>query len=218
MKIYRRLLFFPYLVLIFCGGLYANEPDASALKIALDAIRAETAPDLRLEVFDVELDADARTARVETTSTAARDKIRAVANDFSEWKIETKLLPEENDELNGKLRGVAAFSTIQLQKGPDHAAEWGTQALMGMPVRVLRRQNGWSLIQNTDGYLGYTTSTSVQELTEAEFAAWLEAPRLVWTDLYGFVYSEPNEDSQTISDLVAGCVVEWLDNEDCDDF
>ena len=162
--------------------------------------------------FKVDVNRTPKTARIETSSVAARDALREKLARFSEWKIDILLYPEDNIELNGKWRGVVRTSTIQLQKKPDHAAEWGAQSIMGSPVRILNREsNGWILIQNTDGYLGYTTSGSVQAMTKDEYDAWLDSTRLIWLEVNGFIYSQPNERSATISDLVAGCVVVWKD-------
>ncbi len=180
----------------------------------LNAIQANYTPDLRLELFEVSLDSDACEAEVSTTSSSARDAILAVQNEFPTWRIKVSLYPEENEELDGKWRGLVNFSSIQLQKGPDFAAEWGTQAVMGSPVRIIKRSsNGWLLIQTFDGYLGYTPSGSIHAMSKEEYVGWLESKRLVTLDNYGFIYSKPSFESGTISDLTIGCVLVWKDSE-----
>lgn len=196
----------------------AETPTLNDVTARLAAIQKEKTPDLRLDVFDVQTDADAKTARVETTSADAKSAVLDAAADFPGWKFVVKILPEENLELNGRYFGLTNYSTIQLRKKPQYSAELGTQSLMGTPVRILRKESGWLLIQNDDGYLGYTTAGSVKALTRDEFNAWVDSRRLVWVELFGFVYSEPDENSATISDLTVCNVLVWKDGETSGDF
>ena len=52
-------------------------------------------------------------------------------------------------------------------------------------------------------------SWGVHPVTEEEMAAWNKAEKIVVTAHYGFVYSEPNQTSQTVSDVVAGNRLKW---------
>lgn len=182
------------------------------LNAKLTDIKTQFAPDSRLELFNVEFDES--NVLVETTSADAKAAVLELANDFPQWKIKALKYPEENPELDGKWRAVVNFSTIQIQAGPDFASEWSTQSLMGTPVHVLKKTPSyWIMIQNYDGYIGYTTAGSVHRVTESEFSKWRDSKRLVWLDNFGSIYSEPSLDSPTISDLVAGNVVVWKDEE-----
>ncbi|MBQ1673924.1 MAG: SH3 domain-containing protein [Bacteroidales bacterium] len=58
--------------------------------------------------------------------------------------------PERVDE-NGL--ALASLSVINMREDPDYAAELGTQALMGTPVKVHYHDNGyWVNIETPDGY------------------------------------------------------------------
>jgi hypothetical protein len=206
------ILFLAASLTLFATAARADE-SAQALTARLGAIEAEYAPDLRLNLFDAALDVERQTARVATTSADAREAVRQAAADFPSWTIDAALYPEENAELNGKWRALVNFSSIQLQKKPDHASEWGTQSVMGTPVRIIKKESGWILVQNDDGYLGYATPGSVCPKTEEEFDAWQKAKKIVWLENYGFVYSEPRLDAPTISDLTPVCTLVWKDEE-----
>lgn len=209
-----------FLVLLFSvfpivGVASANEEQEFNAKLV--EIRNQYAPDSRLEFFSVKV--DGHKAAVETTSPEARTAVLELAGHFPSWEVSVMLLPEENSELEGKWRAIVNFSTIQIQAKPDYASELCTQALMGAPARVLKKYNGyWILIQTYDGYIGYTTAGSIRAMTKEEFASWRESRRLVWLENYGAIYSEPDLNSQTISDLVAGNVVVWRQEEDSSDF
>ncbi len=44
-------------------------------------------------------------------------------------------------------------------------------------------------------------------MTKEEFNEWIVAPKIVYTDYYGFSYQKPDEKSQTVSDLVYGNIL-----------
>ncbi len=196
-----------------------TENEADAMERRLVELRKETINDLRLNVFAWEIDAKSQTVRLETTLETARDAVRKTfASEFPKWRVETTLLPEENAELDGRFFGWANFSTIQIRKEPRYSAELTTQSQMGTPVRILKREGGWLLVQNADGYLGYTTAGSVKSATRDEFNRWVDAKKLIWLDAFGAIYSEPNENSAPISDLTSGNVTVWKNEETSGDF
>ena len=47
-------------------------------------------------------------------------------------------------------------------------------------------------------------------MNKTDFENWQAAEKIVYTDLFGFAYSEPSESSLTISDLVAGNILQVL--------
>lgn len=197
----------------------STENVADAVERQLVDLRKETINDLRLNVFAWEIDAASSTVRLETTLASARAAVRETfASEFPKWSVETTLLPEENAELDGRFFGWANFSTIQIRKEPRYSAELTTQSRMGTPVRILKREGGWLLIQNADGYLGYTTVGSVKTATRDEFNRWVDAKKLIWLDAFGSIYSEPSENSAPISDLTAGNIMVWKNGETRGDF
>ncbi|MBQ1277171.1 MAG: C40 family peptidase, partial [Thermoguttaceae bacterium] len=197
----------------------STNDEADAVERRLLKLAKETTPDLRLNVFDWEVDGTSQTVRLETTLESARAAVRkTLASEFPKWRVETILLPEENAELDGRFFGWANFSTIQIRKEPSYSAELTTQSRMGTPMRILKREGGWLLVQNADGYLGYTTAGSVKAATRDEFNRWIDAKKLIWLDAFGSIYSEPDENSAPISDLTAGNIIVWKNEESSGDF
>ena len=43
-----------------------------------------------------------------------------------------------------------------------------SQAILGTPVRILKNEDSWLLIQTPDHYIGWTESSSVEPMTAAE--------------------------------------------------
>lgn len=98
--------------------------------------------------------------------------------------------------------GIINFSVANLHEKPDFSSEMITQALLGMPVKVLE-YDGWYKIQTPDDYLSWIHRTGVQLCTLDELKAWNKAEKLIVTAHYGTVYSRPNTKSQPVSDVVA---------------
>lgn len=118
-----------------------------------------------------------------------------------------QLLPDEK-ELESKTYGILNISVSNLHIKPDFSSEMVTQGLMGMPVRILQR-DGWYRIQTPDNYIAWIHRVGVHPVTKAELAVWNSAEKIVVTSHYGFVYSQPNRDSPTVSDVVAGNRLRW---------
>ena len=109
----------------------------------------------------------------------------------------------DGEALGGKTCGIINLSVASLHVKPDYASEMTTQALLGMPVRVLDC-DGWYRVQMPDDYIAWTHRVSVLPVTREELAAWNKAEKVVVTSHYAFVYSRPDRRSQTVSDIVAG--------------
>ena len=112
------------------------------------------------------------------------------------------VFPLQADE-GEKTCGIINLSVATLCEKPDFSSEMMTQALLGMPVRVLE-QGDWHRIQTPDDYVAWVHRAGVCLTTPEELKAWNEAEKVVVTSLYGFVYSRPDKRSQTVSDVVAG--------------
>ena len=102
--------------------------------------------------------------------------------------------------------GVVSLSVANLRSKPAHSAELASQAIMGTPVRVLKENDGWLLVQTPDQYIAWTNATSVKQMKRSEINDWRNADRIIYTDTYG-VISGDNKLTSVVSDLVAGAIV-----------
>lgn len=122
------------------------------------------------------------------------------------------VVPLHADE-GEKFCGIVNLSVATLCESPDFSSEMMTQALLGMPVRVLERGD-WHRIQTPDNYVAWVHRAGVFLTTPEGLNAWNEAKKVVVTALYGFVYSQPDKCSQTVSDAVAGNRLKWEGEEE----
>lgn len=116
--------------------------------------------------------------------------------------------PEREDE-NGL--AFAALSVINMREDPNYAAELGTQALMGTPVKVHAHDNGyWVNIETPDGYKAWVNEMAIVPIDQARLDAWKASKRMVVTNYYTFFLDAPRPDANHVSDGVWGDIVEYV--------
>ena len=113
--------------------------------------------------------------------------------------------PQPEDE-NGL--AMAALSVINMRENPDYAAELGTQALMGTPVKVHYRDGYWVNIETPDGYKAWVNEMAIEPIDPERLDAWKSAKRVVVTAFYTFFVDAPRPGANHVSDGVWGDIVE----------
>lgn len=106
--------------------------------------------------------------------------------------------------------GITALSVINLRVSPAFAAEMGTQTLMGTPLRILETAHGWSHVMTPEGYTSWTTEESVKAVSKAECKAWNASSKLIVTDYFTLLRSQPSSTAEVVSDVVWGDIVRYL--------
>lgn len=102
------------------------------------------------------------------------------------------------------------ISVACLRTRPSHAGEMASQAIMGMPLRVIEQRDGWTRVQTPDGYIAWVTNSSIVSRTAREMAQWRQMPRSVVTAIYQtHAYNTPTASGlrDVVTDLVNGNIV-----------
>jgi SH3-like domain-containing protein len=102
--------------------------------------------------------------------------------------------------------GLVNISVCNIRSTPSHDAEMVSQALMGNPVKILKEDEGWYLVQTPDSYLGWVDCEAVESLSSNDFMRWKSLQRIIYLDKTGDIYSGPAE-GKVVSDIVAGCIM-----------
>ncbi|MDD2292601.1 MAG: C40 family peptidase [Bacteroidales bacterium] len=171
-------------------------------------VKSEFAPDSRVKTFEVFLD-KCENGLVLRGSTTEREAKEALLNKLSAAKINVldslSLLP--HSDLEDKIYGITNLSVINIRMKPGYDEESGTQTLLGTPLRVLEKRNGWLRIVTPEGYIAWVTSGSVARVTEEEAAEWRNAPKWVVNTHYTLLRAQPAENADVVCDAVWGCIV-----------
>jgi Cell wall-associated hydrolases (invasion-associated proteins) len=174
------------------------------MKHIIQEVQEKYAPDKRVEVFHVEaiLQADTLVLKGETTSGAAYEELLSrVKKNFVQVKDSIRILPDK--KLGEEIWGIVNNSVGTLRSAPRYSAELVTQALLGMPVKILEARGGWRRIQTPDNYIGWMNG-SLASVTEPELQEYLQKPKVIVTSMYAHSLEKPALPSQPVSDLVAG--------------
>lgn len=177
-------------------------------KNEIDSIGIVWVPDLREGIFEAELITD------------GTDLILKGETDVAEAKnAVTGLLKQEGVDFIDSLQvlpdvsvitepwGLVNVSVCNIRFFSSYDAEMVTQALMGTPVKILKKDGGWFLIQTPDKYLGWVDIDAIETKSLEEYAGWKSSSRLFYTAKTGDIFSDASE-LKVVSDIVAGCIVE----------
>jgi gamma-D-glutamyl-L-lysine dipeptidyl-peptidase len=69
------------------------------------------------------------------------------------------------------------------------------------------------LVQTPDQYISWVDRGAITMMNKDQMEHWKTASKVIYTRAYGSIYAEANEESATVSDVVAGCVLELLEEQ-----
>jgi cell wall-associated NlpC family hydrolase len=204
MRLHLLLLLLVPLVIIGCGR---PEKD-TVVDDLLGEAKLKFAPDKRTVIFKVSgiLAESTLTLKGEVHNQALKDQLLRFIRERHSWTIVDSLVALPDTSLQGKVYGVVSASVINMRVKRGHAQEMGTQALLGTPLKVLKKQGGWFLIQTPDEYLGWTEDL-VAMMTAEEYAAWQAKRKVIVTADHTSSHAGPGARDLPVSDLVAGCIL-----------
>jgi gamma-D-glutamyl-L-lysine dipeptidyl-peptidase len=207
--------FFRYLRIFSLAGILAflsecTNTKTSDLRNELDQLTTRLVPDHRTVLFSAQLKQGENNSIIlsgETTEAAIKAEI---VNTLSKSgiKLIDSLLILPDTSVNKRFTGIITVSVANLRKHPDHAAEMVSQAVMGTPVRILKKEDSWMLIRTPDNYISWVPDASVAALTEKEMNSWKGSSRLIYTGNTGWIYSSADGRSSVTGDITGGCIVE----------
>lgn len=102
---------------------------------------------------------------------------------------------------------VVDLSSVYMRQKPDYESALETQELMGTVVEIVGESGYWREIRSPQPYRAWVTEKGLVEMSEQELEAYVAAPKVMFTGLYGHVRKSPSSKSGTICDLVGGDVL-----------
>lgn len=181
------------------------------VKQLTDNIRLKYAPDKRIAVFDISHTVNQN--KVTLTGRTTLEEAHAALIETLRSKgytVEDNVTLLPNRKVHGdKIYGIINISTCALRSSANYSSEMVTQALLGMPVKIIER-DGWYRIQTPDNYLAWTHRVGIHPVTLKELSAWNSAEKVIVTAHHGWVYASPKEGSEVISDVAGGCRLRYI--------
>jgi cell wall-associated NlpC family hydrolase len=186
--------------------------EASGISHLLDSLGQVYAPDPRIALWEFSISGKRRDLFLEgevADEAAFRELLRLMDRHFPQAEVRVILLPEGKGQ--GFVNGLVNNSVAHLRAGPSGKSEMITQVLLGTPVRILKEEGGWRYIQVPDGYLGWVSGHEVWEADTAQVERYGKARKCVFTGTTGSSFTEPDEGTLPVSDLLAGCILLVVD-------
>lgn len=204
-----RVFTFLICIALFFGAC-SEQPAGEPLSEEITAVKAEFAPDKRVALFDIKAER-VGTSYVLKGESDLPAAVRALTERLNEANVvfsdSIRLLPSL--ELKGKTHAVINVSVANLRSNPRHSAELATQATLGTPVKVLKKEGGWYYIQTPDKYLAWVDDGGISLMDPQRFDQWKAGDKIIYTNTYGHAYMDTSE-QEIVSDLVAGDVLEFV--------
>lgn len=197
------------------SGLMSCSPtgrNASPITLSLDSLKARYGPDERIAVFDIACTQQGSITVVKgevDNPKAKEDVLITVRRKLGGEVLDSvKVLPDP--QFGEKRFGIVAVSVGNVRGNPRHPAELVTQAMMGMVVKLLKKQGVWYYVQLPDKYLGWLEESAMKVTTEAGVDAWKSAPKVIATTHFTMVREQPNAASLPVRDAVAGALMKQI--------
>lgn len=190
-----------------CVSLFMNivfaQMNTDEISKHIQLIKEKYAPDRRTAVFNVEVKSINNQFELngETNISEAKEElIKYLSGEKIIDKL--KLLPAM--ELGEKIFGIANLSVANIRTQPEHSAELATQVLLGSNLKILKSNGEWFQVQCEDDYIGWLDDDGVYLMDKREISQWNSSKKIIVTKPFCFAYSQKNENSIPVSDVVQG--------------
>lgn len=174
-------------------------------------VKSQVAPDTRLTVFDVKVEPREGTLEVtgEVDQPGAKEAVLGALREAGVTHVVDKLAVLPDPTLGPRVYGFVTVSVATMKTKPSHSSELGNQLVMGMPVKVLKRENGWYFAQSLDDrYLGWMEPDHLALMTREDAQAFAASRRLVVTALFAVVRDQSADEAGAVADAVMGNVLQ----------
>lgn len=174
----------------------------------LDTVEQEFAPDKREAFFQINLTEEQGKwiVRGETNIQSAKDSLLIRLNKLKPLVADSVMvLPGEKNDSAGW--ALVTISVCNLRSGAGHDEEMVSQATLGTPVRVLKKQSSWYLVQTPDKYISWVDADALVVLSDKKFNEWKNDDRRIYLPSYGTGLHPEN--NTPVTDLVAGSILQY---------
>jgi hypothetical protein len=177
-------------------------------KVKID--QEKYAPDLSLNVFEAKLlfEDQKWIVRGETTVKGEKERILSFVDSLlGEESYADEFIELPHSSLGDSSFGIITVSAAHLREKAGHAAQLIDQNIMGKTIRLLKNKGGWYLIQTEYGYIGWMRRESFVRTDQDGMKIWEGKEKVKVTGLYPLVYSQPNDFSEPVTDVVLNALL-----------
>lgn len=131
-------------------------------------------------------------------------------NALKSFKFTDEIVVLPDSTVGENTFGLVNLSAANLRVSPKHSAELVTQALLGTPVKILKKENGWYFVQTPDNYISWIDPSGIFPVSEIRLNNWHKSKRIIFNQDFGLVY-ESEKLENPVSDVTLGNILEELE-------
>jgi gamma-D-glutamyl-L-lysine dipeptidyl-peptidase len=174
----------------------------------IDSVSVTWVPDFREGVFDAALRTEGNKVILKGETDIPEAKAGLISVLKKKGLVFTdsmKVLPDTT--FIKEPWGLVNVSVCNMRSGKANDAELVTQAVMGTPVKILKKTGSWYFVQTPDRYLGWVDIDAIEAMKTDEYKMWKASDRLFYTKKTGDIFADAQV-KKSISDIVAGCILQ----------
>ncbi len=207
----KNLMAITLLLSLFSCDLSKKE-GLKTLQLLNDSIKKNYAPDKRVAIYNISLSTEASKIKIsgETDQPQAlHSLIDLLKTRGLEFENQATVLP---DSSVGKWKqAIVNNSVANIRSNAKHSGELATQAILGTPLKVLKIQGDFYLVQTPDGYISWVDHGGVTLLSSEQFSSWKMATKIIYTRAFGYVYEQQGNELFKTGDIVLGSQLALLE-------
>ncbi|MEA1986769.1 MAG: NlpC/P60 family protein [Candidatus Marinimicrobia bacterium] len=191
---------------------FSCQAETKEISKIIDEVKKEFAPDSRVAIFDISFETNGNKT-VLTGETNLQSATNTLLKKLERIDVKDKIVVLPASELGEEIYGIINVSVCNIRSKPKSASELSTQSLLGHTLRLYKK-NDLYYAQTTDNYLGWINKNEFIATNKAEYTEWQNAKKIIFTDDFGFSYSDANTNSRRVSDLVMGNLLKFIETKD----
>ena len=179
----------------------------------IEEIRTKYAADKRTAIFNINFTSEKKFVYLtgETNLPEAKKELLSL---LEKSNVVDQIIMLPSVDLGTKIYGIVNLSVADVRTKPEHSAELATQVLLGSRLKILKSSGEWYLVQCEDDYIGWMDNDGVYLMDHEKFDEWNKTKKIIVTAPFTFSYSEGNDYSTPVSDVVQGNLLKFVSRKE----
>lgn len=181
--------------------------DLKEVQALVDRLSAKLVPDEREGIAEITVSVSDESVLIKGETDCQPLKIQIIDSiSASGYKVIDSVVVLPGSDVGDYKYGIVTLSVINMRLTPSHSSELVSQAIMGTPVKILKNDGYWLLVQTPDNYIAWSEKGSYQLMTDSEFNEWKNASKVIYIENSGWIYEDIDK-KIVIGDIVSGSIL-----------
>jgi gamma-D-glutamyl-L-lysine dipeptidyl-peptidase len=203
----KKIFFLSVVVLV--GLASCNDSSKKNAEQIIGTFESKNVPDKREVIFDIQATNETGTLVIagETSDATLKSDLLNELNSVT-FKDEITVLPDST--VGSTKFALVNVPVANLRSTPDFSSELVSQAILGTPVKLLKKSGDWYRIQTPDKYISWANDAALFPVSDTDFTNWRNSERNICKALNGQVFETENLQNP-ISNVTLGCILQKIE-------